>query len=323
MSPPSLRNSCLAWPRAIAEARSLIAKTLAIDVGGTKIAAGMVGSDGSVSSRAEILTKAGDGSERVLERTVQLADRVAKEAGTPAEMVSLAIAELVDIEGRIRSSQTLRWEADDVHASLSHIAPVMITSDVVAGGFAEVRLGPGAGRTPVLYVSVGTGISSAIYVAGELLKGHHGYANLLASGPIAIPSDSGELLEAVPEQIASGAAICRRFNELAGTETEGAEDVFGFANAGDERAERVIRDAALMLATVIGFAINLIDPEVVVVGGGLRLALGCENDLFRDRLADVIWIEEVKSTPVLPASFGSDSALIGAGLAAICSVRAI
>ena len=108
------------------------------------------------------------------------------------------------------------------------------------------------------------------------------------------------------EAVASGPALAAAFN------VDRAEDVLAAADRGDPDAVRVVRDAAEALGSGVGFLVNVLDPEAVVVGGGLGLAGGLYWDAFVDSVRRHVWAEATRDLPIVPAELGTDAGLIGA-----------
>jgi glucokinase len=299
-------------------------RAIGIDVGGTKIAGGVVDvGSGSIHARAEIPTRAERGGERVLDDVVAIASRLADETrrGPIPERLGVAVCELVDPSGGITSAQTLDWRHLDVIGALAGVGSATIASDVRAGAAAEARLGAGRGVDPFVYVSVGTGVSSTLVLAGEPFAGRHGSALVAASGTFSTTCPAcGEPVEVVPEDIASGLGMVRRMRARRPDGSfDRAEEVLAAADAGDHEARTIVDEGGRMLGTIVAGLINVLDPEVVVIGGGLGLAAGRYRDGFEASLRKHVWAPTSRSTPVLDAALGADAVLIGAALAACAS----
>ena len=148
---------------------------IGIDVGGTKIAAGIVDiSSGEVEERCEIPTGAARPARTVLADCVALADELAQgHGGLP---IGLGVCELVDRDGRTRSAVTLDWRDTDLAAAFGPLGRVTIESDVRAAAVAEARFGAGRGVDELLYVTVSTGISHCLALEGRAYAGARGNA---------------------------------------------------------------------------------------------------------------------------------------------------
>ena len=169
-----------------------------------------------------------------------------------------------------------------------------------------------------MYVSVGTGISSTLVLGGEPYAGRHGSALVAASGTFSTRCPHcGEPVEVVPEDVASGLGMVRRMRDRRPDASfDRAEDVLAAADAGDDGAREIVDEGGRMLGSIVASLINVLDPEAVVIGGGLGLAAGRYRDRFEASLAEHIWAPTSRSTPILDAALGADAVLIGAALAA-------
>jgi glucokinase len=263
---------------------------IGIDVGGTKLAAGLVDvTAGRVRGHLRVPTARERGPAAILADCVGLAEQLA--AVEPVAAIGLGLCEFVDREGRPDSAQTIDWRGVDVPAAFAHVAPLVVESDVRAAAIAEVRFGAGAGIREVLYVTVGTGISCALLVDGIPYAGAHGHAISLGAP--------------VVEDVAAGPALA-----TAGGRAR-AEDVVD-----DPALAGVVDAAAAALGREIAALVNALDPAVVIVGGGLGL-----NDAYRERVERAarpyLFSERVATVPIVPARLGTDAGIVGAALAAV------
>lgn len=257
-----------------------------IDVGGTKIAAGLVDlKSGRLNERVVLPTDPARGGGAVLADCASLASSL----GGHTWPVGIGLCELVDLDGRPASADTIDWRDLDVAAAIG--APhVVIESDVRAAARAEARFGAGAGRSPFLHVVVGTGASVSLVVDGEPFAGAHGRAIVLGAPPV--------------EGIASGLALARRSG------VERAEDVLA-----NPAHARLVGEAAHALALVLAVLVNALDPEVVVVGGGL----GGEPSFLERVAAATRPLIAYPSRPleIVGSALGADGGVIGAALATL------
>jgi glucokinase len=148
---------------------------------------------------------------------------------------------------------------------------------------------------------------------GVPLAGARGGALVLSSGSLGVPcAECSAWTEFVLEDYASGPALARRYAAATGHVVEGAETVIAAANAGEPAAVQIVDSAADALGSSIGWLVNVLDPEAIVVGGGLGLAQG----RFRQRLIEAtrghIWNPVARELPFVSATLGADAGLIGA-----------
>jgi glucokinase len=294
---------------------------LGIDVGGTKIAAGLVDpATGAVSRRETIATAASRGGAAILDDTLALARRLtaaAVQEGRPVARIGVGVPQLVDTAQHVRSAYNFDWTDQPVLARLSEIAPASLESDVRAAARAEAAFGAGHGHDPFAYVTIGTGISYCLVQAGRPYAGARGYAIHFASSALHVRcSACGNLEEPVLEELAAGPGLARRHAAATGGNTTGSEAVLAAADAGELAAVAIIADAAESLGALLGNLVNMLDPAAIVLGGGLGLAPG----LYRQRLVAStrahIWAEDRRELPILLAALGPDAGIIGAALAA-------
>ena len=300
---------------------------IGLDVGGTKIAAGLVAHpSGSVLSRRTIPTLPQRGGKAVLCDTLALAEGMMEEAGKrnlDLLGIGVGVPELVDPEGNITSSHSLDWQGMSVQREFFRLAPAIVESDVRAGALAEAMYGAGRGYRLFVYVTVGTGISSTLVQDGLPFAGARGNALIMASSPFTTECSScGTVLNPVLEAYASGPALVARYSCCASREAERGEDVTAAAEAGDETAIKVVTSAGEALGNSVAFLVNVMDPEAVVVGGGLGSAGGLYWDSFVASTRAHIWAENSRALPIVPAAMGADSGMIGAAATVFLNVPA-
>jgi predicted NBD/HSP70 family sugar kinase len=290
--------------------------TLGVDVGGTKIAAGVVNfPEGIVRTRREIPTLPQRGGEAVLVDLERLVSGLATEAradGRPVQGIGVGVCEIVDRSGEIASANCLDWTSDSVRQRFSSIAPTVIEADVRAAARAEALFGAGRNAKVFLYVSIGTGIASCLVIDGQPFAGARGATGTMASVPLPGFDEvrTSGLLPTL-EQVASGPALVSRFNQLHGNARSGQE-VMAAAVAGDERAARVVRSAAEAVGGTIGLLVNVLDPELIVLGGGLGASMGLYRDTLIDAARRRIWWDGHRDLLIVSATTGVDAGLIGA-----------
>jgi glucokinase len=263
---------------------------IGIDVGGTKLAAGLVDvATGACEARLERGTRPERDASAVLQDCVALAQRLA--AGQSGLPIGIGVCELVDREGRTQSAQTLDWRELDIAGAFGDLGRAVVESDVRAGALAEARFGGGRGVEDLLYVTVGTGISCCLVVDGRAYAGARGNAICFGAPPV--------------EDAASGLALA------AAGKRERAEDVLS-----DPSLDGVVEAAAAALGAGLAWLVNALDPGTVVIGGGLGLV-----DRYRDlavaAMRPMIFADNTRDVPVVPAQLGPDAGIIGAALAAV------
>jgi glucokinase len=296
---------------------------IGVDVGGTKCAAGLLLlPEGRLVARRLIPTEPGRGGQAVLADVIQLArelrDEAPQFAATPTA-IGVGVAELVGHDGRVLSDATIGWKELPIADAIQQAAglPVCIEADVRAAARAEAQLGAGRGRDSFLYVTVGTGISACLILKGAPFVGARGLTGTFASSRGLIPGDDGRLAAGPPlEQFAAGPALAKRFAAMHQNRAVDSREVVARCEAGDESARWVTASAGEALGAAIGQVVNLLDPEIVVIGGGLGLVGGAYRQSIDSAMRAHIWSELHREIPLVSAQLGADSGVIGAALAA-------
>ncbi len=257
---------------------------LGVDLGGTKIAASWVDRAGGAGAVVSVATPAHDGPDAILDAVAFLVDR-AMEGNDEISLraVGIGTAGVVDVStGTIVSATDALtgWPGTEVSTGVgerlvqhrgSAPLPVYVENDVDAHAAGEVWLGAAAGAPTSVLVAVGTGVGGAVVIDGVAIHGAHHVGGEV--GHIPTPGAEGLRcacgLEGHLEAIAAGPAILRRYVALGGVECTDARLVFDKAHAGDTLAQTVVTDAAVALGRAVAGIATVIDPHIIVIGGGV------------------------------------------------------
>jgi len=290
---------------------------IGIDVGGTKIAAGVVTRAGELLFHRRLLTGAERGGEVVLRDVEAISVELintAVEAGMKVAGIGLCVAELVDLDGNVTSGHTIKWNGWPIRDRLSRIAPTVIESDVRAAALAEAIYGAGRDYEIFLYLTVGTGVSCCLVMHKRPYAGAHGDALICASSPLTSTCDEcGASNRVALEDYASGPALARRYQPYSPEKISRAQEVIKAAQGGDARAIEIVRSAGDALGVTAGLLINTLDPEAVVVGGGLGRADGLYWECFLRSTRAHVWAEARRDLPVTHAALAGNG-VIGAAV---------
>jgi glucokinase len=309
-----------------------------VDIGGTRMSVGLVGHDGRIMEVERFHTPRQAGADACLRELLQVTRRLIAEArmfGKP-KAIGIGFGGPVDsVAGTVRRSHHVGGWAGLPIAELFAEAtglPVFLENDANAGALAEAIFGAGRGQSTVLYVNVGTGIGGGLVVNRRIYGGAHSFAGeighivLLPGGPLCPCGKRGCL-----EALASGEAIGRRADELreAGELGESAlasiTDLTGrvvgeYAVHGDEAARRIVAEAGRFLGWALAIACNLLDPDVIVVGGGVAALGPLYIEPARCRFRELV-IDLLADVPILPAALGYDAGVVGAAAVAMLSTK--
>ncbi len=306
---------------------------LAIDLGGTKIAAAVI--DGSqVVAREYVPTLAAEGPEAVISRIFTAADRLlgaGKLSVSKLDSVSIAAAGGVSNDGVITSSPNLPgWSNVPLRDIVRkrYGVDVFVVNDASAAALGEHRLGAGRGTKNLVYLTVSTGIGGGIIINGRLYLGAGGCAGEVGHMTVDI-NGAGCACGSYGclEVLASGTAVAKEAirrigsgekSTLAGMvgkpEDITAEKVAEAARGGDGLAADVIRRAAAALGVGLVNVANIFNPEMIVIGGGMskmgEMLLAPAREVVMSRAFKLC----AQAVRIVPAQLGDDAGLLGAAV---------
>ena len=312
-------------------------QAVGIDIGGTKIAAMRISADGEIRARTVRPTPATDQTAAI--SAIEAAAAAVFDDEVAA--IGVGLAGLIESRsGVLLSAPNLSWRGLGVSEGLGAKfgLPVTVDNDATAAAWGESRLGASRGSDHSLFVGVGTGIGGGILIGGSLVRGAHGLAGEIGhiivepDGPVCGCGNRG-----CWEQVASGLAIARAgaravaeepgstIARLAGGDPRLATGrlVTKAAREGDAAAVAIVTAVARRLGEGIAGLVNVLDPEVVVVGGGV----GEAEDLLMGPLREA-YLAAVEGADVRPdvsivsAQLGNDAGAIGAALLALEAIPA-
>lgn len=317
-----------------AEAVETVDSYLAFDIGGTKIASGLVtfGDEAmpTVAYRDSIPTDAHRGGDDVCRRLVEYAQRLLQqyaEAGRRVAGIGIAAAGVPDTKtGEIlAATDTLPgWKGQRIYDALRAVSnlPIVMIGDVGGHGLGEALYGAGSGAETVLSIGVGTGIGGAIVMQGKLITGAHGVAGHAGHMPCALAcgiacscgTTSGHV-----EAVASGSGLATLYNtkkSAAVLAVKNGYEVCVRAERDEPFACEILEMSAQALGECVAGMANLIDPDVIVMSGSVVNAGERWWKALRRSFTDSA-LELVKATPLVMGALGGTAPLIGAA----CAVR--
>ncbi len=287
---------------------------IGIDVGGSKIAVALTCGEAADLDYLGIrpTPKGGPGAvAAVAESLVGEALAVARAGGTEIAGIGVAVPEVVGLDGTALSNVVVPGlRSDDWVGRFAAVAPTVVESDVRAGALAEAAHGAGRGAASFCYITVGTGVSYCLVLDGVLHRGARGAAILLGNSVAAEWESEGGRREWVLEDIASGPALLGGYRRRGGT-LGGVEEIVA-AYGLEAAATDAVEEAARAMGVGIGLVVNLLDPALVVLGGGLGSAEGPFFDLAVRSAREHIWCGPVRDLPIVRAELGARSAVVGA-----------
>jgi len=298
-------------------------RVIGVDLGGTKILAGVVDADGHLETRREHPTPL-DSEDALLDGLAAavhelLDDRVAALGfGIPSTIDQRA--------GRAITSVNIPLAGVDLRARMAERfgMPTAIENDANAAALAEWKVGAGRGTTHMVMLTLGTGIGGGLILDGRLYRGTVGAAGEL--GHIVIEHDGPRCQGTCTghghlEAVASGHAASTAAAELFGPGAD-AHRLVRLANEGDARAHEVLEQIGRRLGSGLGSLVNVFDPELVVLGGGFAAA----GELLLEPARSVLVREALPPgrdrVRVVRAELGTAAGVVGAGLVAFEALEA-
>jgi glucokinase len=306
--------------------------SIGVDIGGTKILAGIVNEEGEVLATARRATPRNDAND-VLDLVGEVVRELVSGSVEALEGVGLGVAGLVDADrSKVYFAPNLRWSQVPVRALLeaSTGLPVVVENDGNVAAWGEARFGAGRGVRDLTLVTVGTGIGGGIVINGSLFRGAHGAAGEIGhinAVPDGRPCGCGR--NGCLEQYASGNALVREARLLAAERRSEAgvllelgdgtpEGVQGVhvteaAKSGDPVAMAAFTIVGTWLGRGLADLAAVLDPEVFVIGGGVSEAGDLLLASARQTLADKLIGQQNRPAPVVrSAALGNSAGLVGA-----------
>jgi len=309
---------------------------LAVDVGGTKIITAIVSNQGQIVAKEYCLTLANEGAQSVINRIISAIDRMlGTKSISPSQLDSIGIgaAGVVDIDqGVVTLSPNLPgWQDIPLRDTVKEKYGIktFLINDASAAALGEHRFGAGRGVKNLIYITVSTGIGGGIIINNDLYSGacggagEVGHMTIDVNGPRCSCGNIGCL-----EMLASGTAVAREairrigqgekssLTEIVSGNIESitAEEVDMAAVGGDSLAMEVISQAATYLGVGMVNLVNIFNPEMIIVGGGMskmgdRL-LNPARQVVMERAFPLL----AQAVCIVPAQLGEDAGVVGAAV---------
>lgn len=303
---------------------------IGVDLGGTNIAAGVVGGDHKVISRDKRKTKAAGGEERVIERitkTVLGAIEEAKLKKADIGGVGIGAPGAIDIDkGVVINAVNLRWNdfplAEVLKKELD--LPVTVDNDVNVGTWGEAVAGAGRKYKDMLGIFVGTGIGGGLVIGGKLYHGHHntageiGHTVLLGDAPKGRRTLENVASRTATTTLLKSLILSNHESELSAITEGDLDNIRSSAlkrafESEDPLTMEILRQTAEYVGIAIANTLTLLSLPCAVVGGGVTEALG-ENWLkwVRKSFKTHVFPPILADCPVLASELGDDAGVVGA-----------
>ena len=299
-----------------------------IDVGGTSVKCGLFQTDGTLVDKWEIPTRTENKGENILPDVAEtIRNKMQEKDIDKADVagVGIGIPGAINTKGEAACAVNLYWGFKPVAKELSELTglPAKAGNDANVAALGEAWKGAAAGAQNVVMATLGTGVGGGIIVGGKIVAGHHGaggeigHANIDHSENEKCNCGNSGCLE----QYASATGIVRvarqilesssETSTLRGIEKLTAKDVLDAFKAGDVLAGKIMEQVGDKLGGALAFIAAVVDPEAIVIGGGVSKAgqplIDCIQKYYRQYAFSLC-----KDTPMVIASLGNDAGIYGA-----------
>jgi glucokinase len=311
---------------------------IGVDIGGTKIASGLVDAHGAILSqlRTPMISNSDAASavarvRSAIETVFAAAEKYSVDQHSVAGIGICAPGPLDPKTGIIINPPNLPcWRNFPLASEIArhYDVPVVVDNDANAAALAEARWGAGRGYRNIFYATIGTGIGTGIIFDKHIYHGRTGGA--AEGGHMSIdyrgPRCGCGKLGCI-EALAAGPAIAKRARAKLAADSSGSSAILGLAGgnldavssemvgtaylAGDPLAKQVLHETTELLALWLGNIVDLLEPDVMIVGGGVAAMLNPFFDEVRQLLPDYCVNSRVQEIPLLMAHYGADAGIAG------------
>lgn len=301
---------------------------LACDLGGTNLRMAAVGPDGEIHHRTKRDTPKSDRADEVVRTIVESARECAEAVVGTADVIALAAA----VPATVNVGKGVLMKAPNLPSldGFRFVAAVrselgirtIIENDATSAALGEAWLGASKGFENSIMVTLGTGVGGGIIINGRPLRGPDGTAGEIGHicvEPFGAPCGCGA--RGCVEQYSSATAVVRLTRELesqyAASELQNRPrltslDVFEAGKNGDELALEVFRQMGFYLGIALADLVNVLNPEVIVIGGGAAAGWELFIDHVRDQIRERAFREPALRANVMRAVLGDDAGILGA-----------
>ncbi len=308
---------------------------IGIDLGGTGIKAGVVDEKGNILFKDSCPTQPERGYEAVIRDMARLAIDVARQSGHDMDQIQaigIGLPGVMDPRsGRVPFCTNLFWHDVPILEEMAKYVsvPVFVDNDATVAGLAESVAGISAGCENSVFVTLGTGVGGGVVIGGKVFSGSHGVATEIGH---MVTVDGGELCtcgnRGCWERYASATALIREGKKLCAEKPDTAlmkavdgdpeqitaKHVIDLAKAGDPDCSALFDAYVHHLCVGLTNLINLYDPEVIVLGGGVSHAGQFLLDAVREKLPALVFYKAMPYARVELAKLTNDAGIIGAAM---------
>ena len=272
-------------------------KTIGADIGGSKTVIGIIDDQtGKVIKKIVIPSKKHKDDKKnlniIIKHILDLSNK------NKIRNIGIGVPELINNKGVIKGNYNFNWHNKNLVNYFPKNLNIIVDSDVRCHLRAEKYFGVAKNYTNFAYINIGTGLSYAQYKEGKIYSGAKGYAIHFASSKITLYDwKKNKKISLIPEEYYSGKEIIK---------------VLSINN--NIKKKKILNNIAESLASLIGSLINTIDPDKLVLGGGVIINIAYFKKILIDHIRKFILADEVKKINIKTSKLTDNTGVIGAGL---------
>lgn len=295
---------------------------IGIDLGGTTVSIGLVNEEQRIVEKTEEMTLCEQGAEAVTGRMIHMTEQLLQGAGNPAVThIGIGCPGILERKsGTVIYSNNIMWEHVPVGQRFQERfgIPVYVENDANCAAVGEYMAGAGRGCSHMVMLTLGTGIGGGMILNGKLYLGKHGNANIL--GHLLMEKDGKECTckrKGCWEGYASAGALLRMakeagmFQEVPDTALNGRL-FFQAVDKKEEAAVKVLDRYLDYVSEGIADLINILDPERIVIGGGISARGEQLIAPVREKVKRKVYFKDMEMADIVCSQLGNDAAIIGA-----------
>ncbi|MBP1042360.1 ROK family protein [Vagococcus sp. BWB3-3] len=299
----------------------MLKKIIGIDIGGTTIKMAVIDFSGTILSKWEIVTETLNQGERIPESIIESIHGELNKQGTPLEdIIGIGVGVPGPVaKGVVQRAVNLGWETMPLKSRLESglNIPVVLLNDANAAALGELWQGSIKSVTNLVFVTLGTGVGGGIIIDGKIINGAHSSGGEIGHIPVVASTERicGCGNTNCLESYASAAGMITTINELIRNPKErvtNAEEIFSLLSSGNSEAQKTVALTIDYLARALAGIINTVDPEEIVIGGGVSAAGSALLDPLREKLKQYVFPQIREGLTLRQASLGNDAGVLGA-----------
>ncbi|MFW5648192.1 MAG: ROK family protein [Candidatus Alkaliphilus sp. MAG34] len=306
---------------------------IGIDLGATEIKTGIVSKDGRIINKSTAHTPINGGVDSIVDSIDMLITELLKTDNKtiqPVKGIGIGIPGVCNDEGLVYYAPNLFWNnvplGDLLREKTSF--PIFVENDATMAVLGEATYGAAKGVSNCVLITLGTGIGGGIIINGDVYSGSHGIGSEIGhmivgenfyncncgnNGCLETFSSATALIKYTEKLLSDydNSLILEKINDIKGLD---AKLIFDCAKEGDFVANKTVDRLVKYLAIGIGNIINILDPEMVIMGGGISKAGNYLIDKLNREVPKNIWLKSMNLTEIVSAGLGNDAGIMGSAV---------